>query len=433
MFFQRFKSPVDRRVAVLAASLVLCATSWAQHSTHPQAAEVAAAAASPAVAAASTGTPGARKPRPQLGTGVAVAPDGALWLVGLNAEGQLFVQSAPQPQGAAALQWSAPRVLDTAGDAISADGENRPKLLFGPQATVLIAYTQPLAKPNTGYVRMLRSVDAGQTFSVPYTVHADRQIITHRFESLGFDAQGVLHTVWIDKRDLEAAPKVAGKSSYRGAAIYRNVSTDGGATFGPDLKVADHSCECCRIAVAQGSDGVLRAMWRHVFEPNVRDHALVALTPATQPPIVRATFDEWRVDGCPHHGPGLAAAGDGFHTVWFGIRQQGRDPVAGVRYGRLHADGSPQPGTVRLLPDERAEHADVMAHGPRVAVVWRSIDGRTSTLKAWLSTDGGQSFRVQTLAQVQGDNDFPRLVQQGPRMAVVWRNTTEVQVHDITF
>jgi hypothetical protein len=115
------------------------------------------------------------------------------------------------------------------------------------------------------------------------------------------------------------------------------------------------------------------------------------------------------------------------------MRQQGNDNVAGVRYGRLNADGSPQPDTVRLLPDERAEHADVMAVGPRVAVVWRSIDGMTSTLKAWLSTDGGQTFNVRTLGQVKGDNDFPRLVQQGPRMAVVWRNATEVQVHDIQF
>jgi hypothetical protein len=338
------------------------------------------------------------------------------------------------PVGTAARQWSAPRLLDTAGDPISADGENHPKLLFGPHATVLIAYTQPLATPNTGYVRLLRSVDGGQTFAAPVTIHQDRQKITHRFESLAFDAQGALHTVWIDKRDLEAAPKVGKKSSYTGAAIYRNVSLDGGATFGPDLKLADHSCECCRIALGLGADGVLRAMWRHVFEPNVRDHAFAALSgSSTKAPLVRATFDDWRVDGCPHHGPGLAPAGDGFHTVWFGIRPQGVDKGAGVRYAQLKADGSPRLDTVRRLPDERAEHADVMANGPQVAVVWRSIDGLTSTLKVWLSNDGGQTFRVQTLGQVSGENDFPRLVQLGSRMAVVWRNAKEVQVYDITF
>ncbi|MES2879727.1 MAG: hypothetical protein V4713_15040 [Pseudomonadota bacterium] len=417
-----------RRLAVWLAAALVGTSGWAQHD-HAQ----SSSSASAVVAAASPAKPAARKPRPQLGIGAALAPDGALWLAGLNADGQLFVQSAPAAAGGAALQWSAPRVLDTAGDAISADGENHPKLLFGPKSTVLIAYTQPLAKPNTGYVRLLRSVDGGQTFAAPVTVHADRQIITHRFESLAFDGQGVLHTVWIDKRDLEAAPKVGGKPNYRGAAIYRNISTDGGATFGPDIKVADHSCECCRIALGLGADGVLHAMWRHVFEPNVRDHAIAALRSGAQAPIVRATFDDWRVDGCPHHGPGLAPAGDGFHAVWFGIRPHGKEPGAAVRYARLKPDGSPRSETVRRLPDERAEHADVLADGQRVAVVWRSIDGMTSTLKAWISTDGGQTFRLQTLGQVSGDNDFPRLVQQGSRMAVVWRNVNEVQVYDIQF
>jgi hypothetical protein len=373
----------------------------------------------------------ARKPKPQLGIGTAFAPDGSLWWVGLNADNQLTIQSAP---AAIPFQWSAPRVIDVGGDPISADGENHPKLLFGPNNTVLIAYTKPLPK-FAGFVRMLRSTDGGQTFSAPYTVHADRQEITHRFESVGFDGKGVLHAIWIDKRDLEAAPKVGNKSSYRGAAIYRAFSVDGGASFSPEMKVADHSCECCRIALAQGHDGVLNAMWRHVFEPDVRDHAFAALgATSVAAPVVRATFDEWHVNGCPHHGPGLATAADGgFHTVWFGIRQQDGVAASGVRYAHLRADGSPDVQTVRRLPDDRAEHASVMAHGQRVAVVWRSSDGMVSTLKAWLSTDGGRSFTERTLAQLQGENDFARPVQMGGRMAVVWRNPKEVQVYELNF
>ena len=374
--------------------------------------------------------------RPKLGIGGALAPDGSLGMAGLTTQGRLFVQRTVPAASPGILQWGVPRLLDTAGDPISADGENHPKLLFGPHATVLIAYTRPLAKPNTGFVRMLRSVDGGSSFSLPITVHADRQEIAHRFESIGFDAQGVLHTVWIDKRDLQAAPRVGNKSSYRGAAIYRNESTDAGLSFGPDIKVADHSCECCRIAIGLGTDGVLRAMWRHVFEPNVRDHALAALTSTAAPaapPIVRATFDDWRVDGCPHHGPSLAASADGFHAVWFGIRQEGAEQVSGVRYGQLNPHGSPVPGTVQRLPDERAEHASVAALGPRVAVGWRSVDGMTTTLQAWLSNDGGRNFELRQLAQAQGENDFPRLVQRGQRIAVVWRTSSEVQVHDIRF
>ncbi|MFZ2309710.1 MAG: hypothetical protein WAW34_20430, partial [Rhodoferax sp.] len=77
------------------------------------------------------------------------------------------------------------------------------------------------------------------------------------------------------------------------------------------------------------------------------------------------------------------------------------------------------------------EHAAVAALGQRVAVVWRSADGMTSTLKVWLSVDGGKHFQAKTLAQTVGDNDHPRLAQQGDRLVVVWRTQKEVQVHDI--
>jgi hypothetical protein len=138
-------------------------------------------------------------------------------------------------------------------------------------------------------------------------VHADRQEITHRFESIGFDAEGVLHAVWIDKRDLEAAPKVGGKSSYRGAAIYRNISRDGGATFGPDTKVADHSCECCRIALAWAAMGPARHVAPCVRAQCARPRLCGAGCHSRQPATtVRATFDEWHINACPHHGPGLA-------------------------------------------------------------------------------------------------------------------------------
>lgn len=372
----------------------------------------------------------ARHQRPQLATGAAIAPDGRLWVVGLNAQAQLFVQSTPL---GGALQWSEARILNTGSDAIAADGESRPKIEFGPKAWAVISYTMPLAKPYTGFIRMLRSSDGGQTFSAPFTVHQDRQEITHRFESVAFDAQGVLHTLWVDKRDQ---PPKGSVQKYAGAAIYRNESQDGGQTFGPDTKVADHSCECCRIGLARNPQGQLQATWRHVFEGSTRDHAFASVgAPANR--ITRSTHDDWQINACPHHGPGLAAnvggAQAGYHTVWFGIRKVNGQDQAAVRYARLNAQGEPLPETVRVLPDARAEHADVLADGQNVAVVWRSSEGAATSLKAWLSTDGGQNFTLRTLGQATGYNDHPRLAQSGARMVVVWRNTQETQVHDLRF
>ncbi len=382
-------------------------------------------AASPSSQAAHGGHP-AHASKAQLAIGTAFDPEGRLWIVGLNAQGRLFVQHA-SPQ--AGTNWSPPQLLDTGTDAISADGENRPKLAFGPNHWAVISYTQPLGKPYTGFIRMLRSDDGGTTFSAPFTVHQDRQEITHRFESIAFDGAGVLHTLWIDKRDLQA-----GEGKYVGAAIYRNTSADGGATFTPDAKVADHSCECCRIGIAMDSQGKPHALWRHVFGEQTRDHAFTDLAAEGPPRITRATEDDWQINACPHHGPGLAAAqGGGFHAVWFGIRQVGGQARAAVRYGRLAADGRPLADTVRPLPDPRAEHADVAAYRNNVAIVWRSSEGLRTTLKAWLSRDGGQTFETRTLDTAQGENDHPRLAQSGPKMVVVWRLPQEVRVHEIAF
>lgn len=379
--------------------------------------------------------PHTRHSRPQLAMGAAMAPDGRLWLVGLNAQAQLYVQSTPL---GGAVQWSEARILDTGTDPIAADGESRPKIAFGPQGWAVISYTMPLAKPYTGFIRMLRSGDGGQTFSAPFTVHQDRQEITHRFDSVAFDAQGVLHTLWVDKRDQ---PPKGSAHKYAGAAIYRNESKDGGQTFGPDTKVADHSCECCRIGLARNPQGQLQATWRHVFEGGIRDHAFASVgAPANR--ITRSTHDGWQINACPHHGPGLAlntskaqvgAEQAGYHSVWFGIRKVDGQDQAAVRYARLNAQGEPLPETLRVLPDPRAEHADVMAEGPNVAVVWRSSEGAATTLKAWLSTDGGQNFSLKTLGETTGYNDHPRLAQSGVHMVVVWRNTQETQVHEIRF
>jgi hypothetical protein len=393
-------------------------TAWAQHAGHGS-------------------TAAQRRAPPALAMGAAFAPDGVLWVVGLNPARRLFVQHSAD----AGLTWGAPRLLDIGQDVVSAHGENRPKIAFGPSGQAVITYTQPLSRPYTGEIRMLRSDDGGRSFSAPFTVHRDRQLITHRFESVAFDAQGVLHTVWVDKRDLEAlkarsrGPSVA----YRGAAIYRNESRDGGQTFGPDLKVADHSCECCRIALALTPSGGMAAMWRHVFEPNERDHAFATFgggtpsqgaaaegqVPASVP--VRATLDRWALDACPHHGPGLTpAAAGGYHAVWFGIRAG----VPAVRYGRLDAQGAPA-SEVQALPDAAAEHADVVSAGRNLAIVWRSFDGEATRLRAWVSDDDGRSFRLRELARSADDNDHPRLVRRGSEIFAVWRTAKEVRVERV--
>jgi hypothetical protein len=165
-----------------------------------------------------------------------------------------------------------------------------------------------------------------------------------------------------------------------------------------------------------------------VFAPNQRDHAFATIVGVAQrTQAVRATQDGWAIDACPHHGPGLApAAAGGFHAVWFGERAG----VAGVRYGRLAADGTPQ-GEPRLLPDAQAEHADVRSTGPHVAIVWRSFDGEAFQWRAWVSSDAGRNFSLRELGRSGGDSDYPRLAQHGQRIVALWRTPEGVKVENL--
>jgi hypothetical protein len=361
--------------------------------------------------------------KPQLASSAAFAPDGTLWLVGVE-HGKLFVQ-----RRLSGSTWDARRVLDHGDDVVATNGDNRPKLAFGPSGQVAISYTRPLSKPYTGEIRMLRSDDDGTSFSAPFTVHQDRQIITHRFDSILFDARGDLYTFWIDKRDAERAWAAANGdlAVYPGAAIYYNVSTDGGKSFGPDTRLADYSCECCRIAVAAEPAGGVALMWRHIFPGSVRDHAFAIVGNGQQGEVVRSSVDQWVLKACPHHGPGLARdAKGGYHTVWFGDKA-GRQRV---RYGRLDASGRPQ-GKPLELPDERAEHADLAVVGRTVVIAWRSFDGQRTRLRAWISHDGGRRFTLRELGASELQNDHPRLAAHDGSIAVVWRTENDVQVHDL--
>ena len=359
-----------------------------------------------------------------LGIAAAFSPHGELWLVGLNALGQLVAKTSPD----LAKTWSEARVLDTGTDSITSSGEDPVKLAFSHSGHVVIAYNKPLNKPYTGEVRLLRSYDGGASFSKPITVHHDRQIITHRFESIAFDRQDRLHAVWIDKRDqvLAAANPTA---AYPGAAVYRSISYDAGLTFSNEQKLIDNSCECCRIAMTPNTQGGVTVMWRQLFNNfEIRDHALAHLSNTdTELKPIRVTFDQWKLNACPHHGPSLITDfADGFFATWFTIKNN--QPKTYV--GHLSANGqfltAPQ-----ALTDELASHANIARSNAQLAVVWKRFNGQQTQIKASVSTDQGKHFKTFVLDQTDADNDYPVLVRSNDSLWVVWRTSHAIKVIEL--
>ncbi len=358
-----------------------------------------------------------------LATAAAVDGQGRLWVAYLA---PVDASSGAAPTANIMLQWSADAGASWSSaqavlrqpEAIEANGEGRPKLAFGPAGQVYLTYTRPLAKPHTGDIRFVRS-DDGATFAAPVTLQQDRSVTGHRFDSLIVDRRGRIFVAWIDKRDGDAA-RLA-KRPYRGAALYYTVSHDDGRSFAADAKVADHCCECCRIALSLNAHGEVVAMWRHIFAPNTRDHAIAVLSPdGVAGPLLRASVDNWRIDACPHHGPGLAFDGAGRrHQVWFSA---GTDD-GGVKYAATDAAGTL--GNPVQLGASGAEHADIAAAGQHVAAVWKEFDGQLTRIHARQSFDGGASWQLAVLGSSLGSSDQPRLAQRGQDIWLVWHTANE--------
>ena len=346
---------------------------------------------------------------PALGASAAFDSQGTLWVVDAL-DGHIRVRHSTDD----GVTLSAPTVVNAQAEPIYNEGENRPKIAFGLHDEMYLSWSQPRAKPYTGFVRFARSLDRGAHFNTPITVHHDRAEITHRFDALAVDGSGRIMIAWIDKRDLEAA--TAQGKPYLGAAVYYSWSTDGGTTFAPDQKLIDNSCECCRIALARTADGRVAAFFRNIYGDNIRDHAYAVLrTDGQTSKVERVTFSQWQIAACPHHGPGLAIGSDGVrHAVWFEASGQ---PT--IWYGQL--DPGHEPRHKLALATAGASHADVAVHGHIVWVTWNQVSAAGYTLMLRRSGDDGLHFdRARRIAHSDKAVGSPQLLIKGAQAFVAW-------------
>jgi hypothetical protein len=336
---------------------------------------------------------------------------GRLWLLRVE-RGHVLIEVSEDGGN----RFAEPVRVNPEPEAVSADGENRPKLAIAANGTVHVSWTVSLPRPYTGHVRYSRSTDGGRSFSPPVTVNDDLAEVSHRFDALAVEGDRVV-LAWLDGRDRKAALD-AGRD-YAGSALYYAVSSDGGATFQANRRFAEHTCECCRVALGwQGGQPV--ALWRHVYPGGIRDFALAALDGAAVPR--RVSDDDWLLLGCPHHGGALSADAKGaLHLVWY---TQGKTRQ-GLFYRRLERDVLSEP--MKFGNDEaQAGHATVLATGNTVTLAWSEFDGKAYGVWIRQSPDGGRTWlapcRVLTS---EGAADYPLLVARRGQPWLVWNSERE--------
>lgn len=340
----------------------------------------------------------------------AFAPDGSLWRL-WTAKQHLYY-SVSKDDG---RHFSKPQKVGLTPEKISSRGENRPKLGFDGKNNMYLSWAKPLSKRFTADVRFSYSTDGGKSFAPAVTVNNDGYEIGHSFNEMLVAEDGEVTLVWLDGRERKTDPKYHGSALY---SAYGRIGDDG-IEFS-NTKLADQTCVCCRISMTYTADDKVAAMWRHIYDDNIRDHAITTFDDKNQQAIpYRASFDQWQINGCPHQGPGLSINKENrYHMVWFNNGTKGK----GLFYAYSDDAGKSQSKPVSLGDfNKQSQYAHVVSTDKLVDVVWTQFEGDTYKLYHQRSTDNGENFsQAKVLADSKTDADRPFLIKRDGKHFVSW-------------
>lgn len=318
--------------------------------------------------------------------------------------------------------FSQAKAVNVSPEPVYAKGENRPKLAHGNNGEIFVSWTRKGAQRFTGDIRFSRSIDGGKRFSQPYTVNDDGLQTSHRFDALYVTNSGKIFLSWLDKRD-QVKQREKGLD-YQGAALYYAVSDNDGASFSNNIKVEDHSCECCRVAIDGYGNDKVAVMWRQIYNGTTRDHALAILGIGGPALSTRASVDDWQINACPHHGPDIALSADGerYHMTWFSSGTVHK----GLYYDRLVVDSGNSVKPMAIDSRAGAGHPQVAVAGSSVFLLWKYFDGKVTLLNMMQSEDDGNSWtETTTLLHTSAASDHPQLLQYGSKTYAAWHTRDE--------
>ncbi|MBT4887964.1 MAG: exo-alpha-sialidase [Rhodospirillales bacterium] len=339
---------------------------------------------------------------------------GQWWVVWAQRDHVYMATSSNLKEG-----FSSPLQITSKPLPVDKNGENRPKIIVAKNADIYVSFTTKGQRKYTGAVYFSRSIDGGKSFSEPMPITDEDASVSQRFDSLAVTPSGRIYLAWLDKREWFSA--VRNDEPYRGISLYYTWSDNRGESFAVNTKSADHTCECCRTAMALDGEKPVIA-WRHMFEPNIRDHAIMQL--GEKKSLVRISEDRWAIDGCPHHGPALSITDTGDqHIVWY-TDGEARSGLFYAYSGATKETFTAPFGFGNI--ENQASHPDVLSTGQSVFLTWKEFTGEASELYFMQSADGGQTWSTPLrIASSNGPADHPFLVVANGWVHASWSSMVE--------
>ena len=204
------------------------------------------------------------------------------------------------------------------GKSVGSSGENSPSLVSTPDE-IYAAWNED------GDLRFARSLNWGGSFQKPIKIRDTKETNTFGgYPSIGVAPNKDVYVVWIDTRPQ---PDGNGKQAY---SLYMARSTDRGASFGKNVRVAVDICPCCRPTLAFGPKGEVLVFWRHIYPGPIHDMTVAVTTDGGNSfsPSQRVAVDNWKIDGCPDSGPAAVRSGNRVYVAWL---TEASPEIRGVR------------------------------------------------------------------------------------------------------
>lgn len=341
----------------------------------------------------------------------AFGPDGKLWRATPDKQHVYVDYSSDQGK-----TFSAPITVNPDSQRIKASSENRPGIAVDSANRIYVIYPAEGDKQPT---EVYFSVSAdGKHFSPPAAV-SDKADEANAFQgSLALSPKDSAYVFWHDERH-----RVDWKQA--GNAIYYTLLEGTTHSAAASRKAADVLCECCKIAAAFDPEGQPVLLARFIYPGGIRDHGLIKpLDGGNEWTSRRVTFDDWRIEACPEHGPALAISTNGdYHIAWFtqGSVHQGLFYAHSSDRGLHFSDPMPFGA-----PGKLAGHPAIIAVNQRLVLAWKEFDGVKSRVFIMRSQDGGKHWSpVEAVAETSSEADVPLLIQHGQTVFLSWNTGDE--------
>jgi hypothetical protein len=216
--------------------------------------------------------------------------------------------------------FAPPVAVSTMGAHVHSHGENSPTLIYRPTEVYALWEQMGVTGPDLVFAR---SIDFGHSFQKPVKITDKTTPSFNGFSSMGVAPDGTVYVIWLDGRDQQEVPGTF--------SLYMARSTDRGATFGKNQKIAGGVCPCCRASIAFDSAKGVYIAWRKVFPVDIRDVVVSTSVDSgnTFAEPVRVAEDNWKLNGCPHSGPSIVPNGNKIYVTW---QTEGSNTKPGVKF-----------------------------------------------------------------------------------------------------